>query len=106
MVPFTGMRPKSGFGPFVVRLWVEFSKFRLVETSDLYANGLESFPPGFFTYFGRPRAKNYESVFVIVVRPNGAFDRRATKTRVRSFCPSCDYFPMLVLLTIGATNGG
>ncbi len=35
----------------------------------------------------------------------GLFDRRATKTLVRSFWPSCDYFPISVLLTNGATNG-
>ncbi len=99
------MRPKFEFGIFVVRLWVKFSKFRSVETSDLYANGPESFPPGFFTYLGRPTAKNYESVFLTVVRPNGAFERRTTKTRIRSFCPSCDYFLISGLLINGATNG-
>ncbi len=45
--------------------------------SDLYANGL---PPRFFTHFGHPTAESYESVFLTVVRPNGACDRRATKT--------------------------
>ncbi len=45
--------------------------------SDLYANDL---PPGFFTHFGRPTAENYELVFLTVVRPIGAFDRRETKT--------------------------
>ncbi len=44
-----------------------------------------NFPPGFFTPFWRPAAGNYESVFLIVVRPIGAFDRRATKIYVRSF---------------------
>ncbi len=93
-----------------VLLWCDymsnFSKFRPVETSDLHASGPESFTPGFLTYFGRPTAKNYELVFLTVVRPNGVFDQRATKTRVRSFCPSCDYFPISVLWTNGATNGG
>ncbi len=76
-----GVLPKPGFRSFVVRLWIKFSKFRHVETSDLYANSLESFPPGFFTYLGRPMAKNYKSVFSTVVRPNGVFDRHATKQR-------------------------
>ncbi len=106
MVLLTSVRPKPAFGPFVVRLWVKFSKFWPGETSDLYANSRESFPPGFFNYFGSPTAKNYDSVFLIVVRPNASFDQRATKTRIRSFRPSCDHFPILVLLTNGATNGG
>ncbi len=106
MVLLTGVWPKPGFGPFVMRLWVKFSKFWPGETSNLYTNSLESFPPRFFTYFGRPTTKNYESVFLTIVRPAGAFDQRATKTRVRSFWPSCNYFPISVLLTNGATNGG
>ncbi len=32
---------------------------------------------------------NYESVFLIVVRPKGAFDQRATKIYVRCFWPLC-----------------
>ncbi len=32
-------------------------------------NGPESFPLGFFTYFGHPTAENYESVFLTGVRP-------------------------------------
>ncbi len=44
-----------------------FRNFDL-ETSYLYANGPDSFSPGFFTDFGRPTAKNYESVFLTVVR--------------------------------------
>ncbi len=102
----TGVRPTPGLGPFVVWLWINFSKFWPGKTSNLYANGPESFPPGFFTCFGRPTGKNYESVFLTVVRPSGAFDQCATKTRVRSFWPSCDYFPLSVLLTNGATNVG
>ncbi len=70
--------------------------------SGLYANGL---PLGFFTHFGRPTAKNYESIFLTVLRPNGAFDWCATKTWVPSFWRLCDYLPMSVLLTNGATNG-
>ncbi len=49
------------------------------ETSDLYANGAESSLPKCFTNFGRPMAKNYESVFLTIVRPNGTFDLRATR---------------------------
>ncbi len=47
--------------------------------------GPESFPPGFFTSFWRLMAGNYESVFLTVMRPNGAFDQRATKIYVWSF---------------------
>ncbi len=59
--------------------------------SDLYTTGL---PPGFFTHFLCSTAENYESVFLTSVdqmvlltgvRPNGAFDRRSTKTWIRSF---------------------
>ncbi len=93
-----------------VFLWCDygsnFRKFRPGEISGLHANGPESFPSGIFTYFGRPTTKNYDLVFLTVVRPNGAFDQRATKTRIRSFWPSCDYFPISVLLIDGATNGG
>ncbi len=85
MVLLTDMRPKPWFGPFVVRPWVKFSKFWPEKTSDLYVNGHESFPPEFFTHFGRPTTENYESVFLTVVPPNSAFDRRATKTWIRSF---------------------
>ncbi len=81
----TGVRPKPGFGPSEVRTWVKFSKFQPGKTSDLYANGPESFPPGYFTHFGCPTSKNYESLNLTVVRPNGALDRYATKTWVRSF---------------------
>ncbi len=76
-----------------------FSKFWPVETLDLYANGPESFPPGFLTYFGfwAPHGQKFQI---------DLFDRRATKTRVWSFCPLCNYFPISVLLTNCATNGG
>ncbi len=30
----------------------------------LDASGAESFPPGFFTHFGRPTVKNFDSVFL------------------------------------------
>ncbi len=97
---------KTWFGPLKVRPWVKFSKFWLRETSDLYTNGPESFPSGFFTHSGRPTAKNYESIFLTVMRRNGAFDHRAARTRVRSFWLLCDYFPISVLLTNCATNSG
>ncbi len=42
----------------------------------------------------------------ITNRVNGGFDRRATKIHVRSFWLSCDYYPISVLSTNGATNGG
>ncbi len=54
------------------------------ETSDLYTNGPESFLPKFFTNFGRPMAENYESIFLTVVRPNGAFDLRATREALKN----------------------
>ncbi len=49
---------------------------------NLYANGLRL---RFFTHFGRPIAENYESVFLNVVRPVGAFDRCASKIYFWSF---------------------
>ncbi len=48
-------------------------------------SGPENFPLWFFTHFGRPTAENYGSVFSTGVWPNAAFDRRETKTWVRSF---------------------
>ncbi len=84
LVLLTGVRPKPGFGSFEVRSWVKFSKFWRGETLDLYANVPESFPPRFITHFGRPTAENNELVFLTIVRPISAFDRRATKTWVRS----------------------
>ncbi len=85
MILLTGVQPKPGFGPLEVRPWVNFAKFWPGETSEVYANGLKSFPPGFFNHFGRPTAKIYESVFLTARRPNGAFDWRATKPWIRSF---------------------
>ncbi len=81
MVLLTGVRPKPGFRHFEVRPWVKFSKFWPGETSDLYANGSESFPPGFFTPFWGPMAGNYESVFSTGVQQI---------IYVRSFWPLCD----------------
>ncbi len=66
------------------------------------ASGLESIPPGNLTHFGRPTAKNLDSVVLTIVRVNGGFDRCATKIRVWSFWPSCDQ----ELSQKGATNGG
>ncbi len=85
MVLLTGVRLKPGFGTFEVRPWVKFSKFWPGDTSDLYANGPKRLPPGFFTYFRRPTAENSDSVVLIMVRPNGAFERRTTKIWPRSF---------------------
>ncbi len=99
-------RATKTFRSFWGATWVKFSKFWPGDTSVLDANGSENFPLGFFTHFGRPTAENYESVFLTVVQPNGAFDRGAAKTWARSFWPSCDYFPITVLLNNGATNGG
>ncbi len=74
MVLLTDVRPKPGFGPFVVRLWVKFSKFRPVETSDLYANGPEVSLQNFLLILGTP----------------------LPKITNQSFRPSCD---QMVLLT-------
>ncbi len=88
MVLLTGVRPEPMFSLFEVRPWVKFSKFRPGETSDLYANGVESFLPGFFTHFGRPTAENYYSIFLMGMGPKpgfGALDRRATISLFRYF---------------------
>ncbi len=99
LVFLTVVRPNGAFDrratetwvrPFEVRPWVKFLKCWPGETSDLYANGPESFPTGIFTHFGRATAKNYESVFLTVVRPKprfGPFDRRATISLSRYFWP-------------------
>ncbi len=42
----------------------KFFHWREYFTPELDANGRESFPPGFFTHFGRPIAKNFDSVFL------------------------------------------
>ncbi len=39
---------------------------------ELDACGPECFPPEFFTQFGRPKAENFDSVFLTKVRPNGS----------------------------------
>ncbi len=69
------------------------------------ASGPESIPPGNFTHFCRPTVKKYESVFLTIVRVNGGFDHPATKIHVQLFWPSCDYYPISVLLANCATNG-
>ncbi len=96
MVILTGVRPKPGFGHFEVRPWVKFLKFWPGETSDLYANGPESSPPGFFTPFWDPMAGNYESGFLTGlrqmmlftnVRPKsmfGLFDHCATRKGLKN----------------------
>ncbi len=110
----TVVRPNGAFDQCATKTWVRsFWGATMVQISKIFSwrafrplrNGPESFPPRFFTHFGGLTAKNYESVFLTGMRPNGAFDRRATKSWVWSFWPSCDYFPLLVLLTNGATNG-
>ncbi len=63
----TVVRPKPGFGHFEVQPWVKFSEFWPGGTSELYANGPESFPLGFFTPY-----QNLCSVFLTVVRPGKA----------------------------------
>ncbi len=93
MVLLTGVWPKPEFGPLEVRPWIKFLKFCHGETSDLYASGPKSFPPTFFTHFG-PLGQKLRIVL---------FDRRATKWFI---WPLCDYFPISLLLTDGATNGG
>ncbi len=45
--------------------WRDFLALKLDES------GLESFPSGTFTNFGRPMAKNCDLVFLTEVRPNG-----------------------------------
>ncbi len=81
IVLLTGVRPKPGFCHFEVLSWVIFSKFWPGETSDLYANGSECFPPRFFYPFLAPHGRKLRI---------GLFDRRVTKIYVRSFWPLCD----------------
>ncbi len=69
MVLLICVRPKPGFGRFEVQPRVKFSKLGPRDTSDLYANGPESFPPGFFTPLWQATAGNYELVFLTGVRP-------------------------------------
>ncbi len=64
-----------------------FKIFTWSDFSDIYANGPLSVPLEFFAHFGRPMAENYDSVFLTIMRPNGAFDYRATNMYVRSFWP-------------------
>ncbi len=84
LVFLTSVRPKPGFCSFEVRSWVKFSNFWPGKTSNLYTNGQKSFPPGFFTHFGRPMIENHESVFLTGVRLNGAFDRCATRKDLKN----------------------
>ncbi len=112
----TGMRPDGAFDRRATKTWVR--SFWGATMSQIFKNFYQerfrTFTPivpkvffqDFFTPFWCAMAGNYESVFLTVVWPNGAFDRCATKTWVRLFWPSCDYFPVSVLLTNGATNGG
>ncbi len=66
-------------------LWLQSATLALRIRFGTLRQWCDKFPPGFFTHFGRPTAENYESFFLTVVKPNGAFDQRATKTWVRSF---------------------
>ncbi len=75
------------------------------------AIGLEIIPSGNFPYFCRPTPENFDSVFLTVVRVHGGFDHRATKIMFRRFdhCATTiqsHYYPISVLSTNGATNGG
>ncbi len=78
--------------------------FKILSRRDfgLVCQWCRKFPPEFFTHFGHPTAENYDSVFLIALRPNGDLDRRATKTWARSFWPSCDlsrcFQPMVPLM--------
>ncbi len=85
MVPLTGVWPKPIFGPFKVRPGHIVKMLTRRDFEDLYANGVKSFPTEFFIHFGRPTAENYNSVILSGVRPNGDFDRRATRIYIWSF---------------------
>ncbi len=50
----------------------KFFPWRVYFGPELNASGPKSFPPGFFTHFGRPTAKNFDSVFLTELRPNGS----------------------------------
>ncbi len=82
----------------------KFLPWRENFTPEHDATGIESIPPGNFTHFCRLTVENYESVFLIIVRVNGGFDRRATKIHVRSFdrratiIPSRYFRPMVRLM--------
>ncbi len=52
--------------------------------TELYASGAK-FVLKIFYPFWAPTTENYELVFLIAVRPNGASDRCAPKTCIRSF---------------------
>ncbi len=93
MVLLTSVRPKSMFGPFEVRPQVKRSKFWPGETSDLYANGVESFPPGFFTHFGRPTAKNYSFVLSTLKRVKNCREKLKPPLMQSSLQPECHITP-------------
>ncbi len=69
-------RPKISIRSFYPRCdqMGQISKFfpcREYFGPELDASGPKSFPPGIFTHFGRPTAKNFDSVFLTKDRPNG-----------------------------------
>ncbi len=64
------------------------SSVHSAECRQLYTTGTWSFSARFFTCFGRPRAKNFDSVLSTGVRP------------VSYFWPGCDLMPHVVLLTV------
>ncbi len=74
MVLLTGLRPKPGFDPFEVRPWVKFSKFLPGEIWTFTPMVPKFFLQDFLPILGAPRPKIMNRYFVIVVRPNGAFD--------------------------------
>ncbi len=57
--------------------WVKFPNFFSGDSiSDLNLTPVvQSFPPGFFTHFGRPISKNFDSVFLTKVRPMGQISK-------------------------------
>ncbi len=48
----------------------KFFPWREYFAPELDANGLKSFPPGFFTHFGRPTAKNFDRSFWLACDKN------------------------------------
>ncbi len=88
MVLLTDVRPKPGFGPFVVRLQVTFSKFWLLENFGPLRQWSRKFSSGIFYLFWAPHGQKLRI---------GLFNRRETKW---CFWPACDQNQGSVLLTI------
>ncbi len=82
----------------------KFFPWREYFAPELYACEPKSFPPGFFTHFGRPTDKNYDSVSLTEVRPNGSnfqnfhleivFRSKTWRQWSRKF-PSMIFYPFL-----------